>query len=433
MALTPQALGKVFKKLNTGETAFKDLNQDVKRQIARTRNTAIPGTQAHTYWQNINQRRANLNRPAPATPTVAELDDDFRGHVTTLRNAVQNVQSGLRQNFKDADDDIINSQAQKIVNSMDDWQLNFVGSKNGTFGQMVKNDIGDSATNIHSYVTSATGAKGWLGGSATHHNNFDDLLSKTKAQQKEVMSELNQRAQASDSARYAEDRIRKMEYDNKQSTKGYLRSEGFSDKAIDRTLDRVEQDAGGFVPKDYDAAVDTLYRRRGEAIAGEGASESKINRAANKARRQSEANGERRSPTGDGQDSSASTGGVVDRYMQRRYGMMMKDISSALNSGNKLSSDTINTFAKQTRLNDEVSEQFKNLVEGGKNAEAISLLKSQQRDYMSSANIIDKALAHKIPQKGAVVVGGAWLVNNMSASRGQQSNSQLYGQQTPYM
>ena len=45
------------------------------------------------------------------------------------------------------------------------------------------------------------------------------------------------------------------------------------------------------------------------------------------------------------------------------------------------------------------------------------------------ATIWDKAIQHKMPQIAAGGLATAWLVNTMCSSRGQQSNSQLYGQQ----
>lgn len=132
------------------------------------------------------------------------------------------------------------------------------------------------------------------------------------------------------------------------------------------------------------------------------------------------------------QESAGKYNNVVNQYMANKYEGVIDDISQALNSGHRLNPDAISTFARQARLNDEVAEQFGSLVQAGKNNEAISLLKGQQSNYMASATMMDKAMAYKVPQRGAVVVGGAWLVQNMFSSRGQQTNAQLYGQQMPY-
>lgn len=45
---------------------------------------------------------------------------------------------------------------------------------------------------------------------------------------------------------------------------------------------------------------------------------------------------------------------------------------------------------------------------------------------------MDSMWAHKVPQKVGGLGAGAWLVSNMSSSKGQMSNSALYGQSTPY-
>lgn len=50
----------------------------------------------------------------------------------------------------------------------------------------------------------------------------------------------------------------------------------------------------------------------------------------------------------------------------------------------------------------------------------------------SSANVLDQMRYHKVPQAAAGIGATAWLVSKMSNSRGQMSNSQLYGQSSPY-
>lgn len=61
-------------------------------------------------------------------------------------------------------------------------------------------------------------------------------------------------------------------------------------------------------------------------------------------------------------------------------------------------------------------------------ADAAGIVKSHRYE----ANLMDKAIGNKIPQMAAGGLGTAWLVSNMASSKGQQTNGQLYGQQTPY-
>ena len=52
--------------------------------------------------------------------------------------------------------------------------------------------------------------------------------------------------------------------------------------------------------------------------------------------------------------------------------------------------------------------------------------KSSEKDLMTSMQY------HKVPQAAAAVGATAWLVSKMADSKGQMSNSQLYGQQQSY-
>jgi hypothetical protein len=52
--------------------------------------------------------------------------------------------------------------------------------------------------------------------------------------------------------------------------------------------------------------------------------------------------------------------------------------------------------------------------------------------FKAGPTTMDAAWAYKVPQKVGGLGAGAWLVSNMSSSKGQMSNSALYGQSTPY-
>lgn len=57
---------------------------------------------------------------------------------------------------------------------------------------------------------------------------------------------------------------------------------------------------------------------------------------------------------------------------------------------------------------------------------------SQIDNIKTTSGIGDWMGYNKVPQKTAAVGGTAWLVSNMSQSKGQLSNPQLYSQQQPY-
>ena len=392
--------------------------------------------------------------------------------------AIDNIVSGLQSNFKNADMRTIQSHADTIYNSLGDDMINKVAGDKTLFRDMIRQDskrYGRFEDNIDGYVNSATGNKGWIGTTPGRGSNFYNLSDEAQAaaSQRELRyAQFKSEANRRNDLYYSADTFRKQDFVAGSRTMQDIRTQS-PDISASEVRDALTHQRGtnpdfanqsNFVRKAQ--TTDSVYDQRAfQNIANrtdfdqlsdgdiktlvsqekrdlrEQASQQAAERTKTQAQQQTQqvqntqqqaVNTAEEIPTAT-EDKAPKPRNAVDKYMQRRYGTMVNDIEGALNSGNKMSSNTIETFAKQTRLNDEVSGQFKELIEGGKNAEAISLLKSQQQNYMSSATIMDKALAHKIPQKGAVVVGGAWLVNNMSASRGQQSNSQLYGQQTPYM
>lgn len=60
-------------------------------------------------------------------------------------------------------------------------------------------------------------------------------------------------------------------------------------------------------------------------------------------------------------------------------------------------------------------------------ADRIEAIKNASKDQMG---LTDYMGYHKIPQKAAAGVGTFWLVNKLAEGNGQQSNAQLYGQQS---
>lgn len=123
----------------------------------------------------------------------------------------------------------------------------------------------------------------------------------------------------------------------------------------------------------------------------------------------------------------------IRKFMGNKFDGEIDNISEAFNSGQSLNQDTLRTLGRNVGLEDEVLDDFVSYAQKGKFDNAMKLAEGNRQNYINNPTLGDKLVYHRVPQKGAVVVGGAWLVSNMSASRGQQSNAELYGQQTPYM
>jgi hypothetical protein len=115
----------------------------------------------------------------------------------------------------------------------------------------------------------------------------------------------------------------------------------------------------------------------------------------------------------------------LEEYKQRRIGRQMNSLSeeqgnilSTLNSPNDKSVDGLYKkfgveHGDKGALSNKVNEHFSNAYGNVKQDTTVG-------DFMGY---------HKVPEKAAAVGGTAWLVNKMSASKGKQSNADLYGGQ----
>lgn len=83
------------------------------------------------------------------------------------------------------------------------------------------------------------------------------------------------------------------------------------------------------------------------------------------------------------------------------------------------------------RLNHK-GEDMDDWVDKMSSSKSFDGLQKEVKDHRFEANLHDKMIANKGYQAGVGALGTVWLVNNMAAGKGQQSNSQLYGQQQSY-
>lgn len=127
-----------------------------------------------------------------------------------------------------------------------------------------------------------------------------------------------------------------------------------------------------------------------------------------------------------------------------------KGVSDAIKNASKEANPEVirpkkksNAFAYDKNLNK--YDEIKRAIKGGspderKAAEKIlgvegattSDAKNWFQKKVDNPSFSEKMGAHKVPQKAAAGVGAAWMVSRMSDNKGQQSNAELYGQQTPY-
>ena len=128
------------------------------------------------------------------------------------------------------------------------------------------------------------------------------------------------------------------------------------------------------------------------------------------------------------------------RYMGKRHedvhGKVGEGIQS-LREGNirQPTPDVVDSYVAQARMKGtEFEGPFRDAMGKGDYDRALGIVggDAYKRDFMARPQVADHLGHRKLPQKGAAVVGGSWLVSNMSARRGQMSNNELYGQSSPY-
>ncbi|MCY7866092.1 hypothetical protein P8918_13625 [Bacillus spizizenii] len=391
MAIRPQQLGKMFKDLNTGKTKWGDLAPEVKEQMTSLRGNTKPGTQAHKYWNN----------------------QDFKD---SLRN-----------------DSRIKEAVNNLNNSVD----------TSKFRSPV-----ERRKDLHASIN----ARGEM-----------ERYSPATLE-REQRTEAFRQKQA-ETARQREIKSQQMDIDSKigeiySTTQDKLVNQGFSEREAKRAVDTLKNDKLNVMDLSDDRltemATDRLYdiraNRRLEREVGPRRQE-KLGEKGIERKKQEIIEEERKldqqrqggpaasggSPSGQSSTTTGNDGEAwkpsnkIEQHMFKKHSGMVDDLASAVSSGQNMDANAVDTYMRQFRFEGETGEKFANLLKSGKGDAAVDLAKRNAKNYAGSANMMDKAVAHKLPQKGAVVVGGAWLVNNMSSSRGQQSNAQLYGQQQPYM
>lgn len=120
----------------------------------------------------------------------------------------------------------------------------------------------------------------------------------------------------------------------------------------------------------------------------------------------------------------------VHEYKAREFDDFADNIESMMKSGN-IDRDILHKRMSKVAGEERAREALE-LFDQGNIEGAMKEIRMNRSNYMENVSMKDHLLYHKVPQKSAVVVGGAWLVSNMSSRRGQLTNAELYGQQTPY-
>lgn len=114
------------------------------------------------------------------------------------------------------------------------------------------------------------------------------------------------------------------------------------------------------------------------------------------------------------------------KYMKSKFNKSMKNVDDIYGDAAQLDDEALGRIQSQFRFGDDDMDALR-AVSGDKE-QMKTLIKSREDKYVQSYNMMDAAMAHKVPQMAAGAVGTSWLVQNMSNNRGRQSNAQLYNQ-----
>jgi hypothetical protein len=120
--------------------------------------------------------------------------------------------------------------------------------------------------------------------------------------------------------------------------------------------------------------------------------------------------------------------GYIDKKIAPEYDVMKKFAGDAETSDEDLAKVHSRLAGSGVMKEGTTAEQFAKMNP----EERLKLVESWKDWRTTSPQFGDYIGYHKVPQKTAAVAATAWLVSRMNDSKGHMSNSQLYGQSSPY-
>lgn len=192
--------------------------------------------------------------------------------------------------------------------------------------------------------------------------------------------------------------------------------------AINSARDAVEEDVKRKIIDDVKAEG----RAEDISFAGAGASNAKAKPNAEAGSGpKAEAKAEPRSePKAEAEPKKVSERGR--KYMKSKFNKSMKYVDDIYGGATQLDDEALGGIQRQFRFGDDDMDALR--AASGNKEQMKTLIRSREDKYVQSYNMMDAAMAHKVPQIAAGAIGTSWLVQNMSNNRGRQSNAQLYNQ-----
>ncbi len=234
-------------------------------------------------------------------------------------------------------------------------------------------------------------------------------------------------------------RVTKENYNAMQAEKGAFnqRGQGKSEaKQINWQVDQFQKESSGATSFFGLGGKGGKFSNQeaADAITDIGPSANKIDRGAIKnqiAARQKEG-----TPAGSSWFNTTDAGtntrmGTTESSLTRKYATETAETGKVFDSGN-LNEATLRKRATAHRLNPESTEDFVKKSLDGDTTGAMGVLDAHKKDFASNPTFMDSMNAHHVPALAGGGVGLAFLVNQMSAKKGRQSNAELYGQRSPY-
>lgn len=414
MALNPGMVGQLFSKLNKKHLKLENLNPEQMSMIEEARKAWESGTKGFgpgTQVDRFFSKHGAINTTAPVSSTSSDLVE------------------ALRSDYR------INEAIKEFSNIRTPEQRR---------------------KDLHKTIT----LRGEMEKSTSEYSLREERTQQYRAKQREIQRQ--RELEKAERERMTSNKAQELEiegYFNERydSAQRALVNQGFSEREARRAINRLKEDKLNLYNMSDDdlisQATDRLYdiratnrinreigertqsklgpreieRRRKKIIEEE--------RAADAARRgYTTENSARNESMPENNSSKNSVKNMsMHKWLNKRFDQNISNISDALNSGQSLTDDTLKALGNSVRLSPKQLEKFISEAKSGNPGNALTVAQGNRDNYINNPTFGDQMIYNRVPQKAAVVVGGAWLVNNMSASRGQLSNAQLYGQQTPYM
>lgn len=425
--LTKAATSVLKNAVGKSKSARKAIRKQVVKQVAGLGEEVVTN-------HSIREGLANIPNIGKTAKVAGGIVDEAS---SVQKKLFDNVRRGLKSNFKDVSDDVLDRYANKFTDkilqtSTDNADL--IAEDRTLFSRMLRTQGAETIEDAFSTASLGADKGGWIGTGKKRAQNFNKMVVDTELRGAHKLEELNKRGVYNHNKRISYDIDKKASWDVNQQAIQDLREGGFSKREAKRAVNRLEEEGNPLIEYSQDRqerfeyARDKVFDIRAQNQNRSRRSiEREYNRRQKRAQQEATKSGSGNNPTSEYDNT------VINRYKKKEFDLNYSDIKYALGYDN-LSDEALEALGRKAGFTKEKQfEEFKNFFNQGNKEAALDMVRKNEGEFISNVSLMDKVFAYRVPQKAAFGVGTAYLVSAMANRKGQQSNAELYGQRTPYM